>query len=107
MLNVLRRLFGIGERRRYPRWSGGDVEITVGDEVAEIVVDWSPGGFRIKALAQPRPERGTYVSGRVRVGRVSGPYKAYVVSVYDDGSIGTRYDEIDSAVFAALAKRPL
>jgi len=101
-VSLLRRLFGGRERRRYPRRRGGDIQITIGEEAAEVV-DWSPGGFRIGALTQPVPRRGTYVSGQVKVGRVSGPFKAFVVASHQDGGIGARYDEIDSAVFRALA----
>lgn len=104
MLAALRRLLGRGERRRHARVRGGAVRIDV-DGVQAEVVDWSPGGFRIGALQSPAPARGSFIKGRVRVGRTAGAYTAYVVAVYDDGDIGARFDEIDAEAFRALAER--
>ena len=73
------------------------------DGVDVDLTDWSPGGFRATGFRAQPPQRATFIKGSVRVGRVSGPYTAYVVAAYDDGSIGARFDEIDSAVFRALA----
>lgn len=101
-MTLLRRLFGTGERRKYRRLKTGEVRFTVG-EVELWPVDWSPGGFRGGGLPET-PERGSFISGTVEVGRkVKGPFTACVISVYEDGSVGARFDEIDADVFRALA----
>lgn len=100
MLNGIRRLFG-AERRQYERRQGGDVQISIDGEQA-TVVDWSAGGFRIGRLTRGSPRRGSYIKGRVKVGRTGGRFTAYVVAVHPDGGIGARYDEIDSKVFNKL-----
>ena len=104
MFAALRRWLGQGERRRHNRARGGSVHIDVdGAELA--LTDWSPGGFRGGGFQAQPPQRGSFISGSVRVGRVSGAYTAYVVALYDDGSIGARFDEIDAGVFRALAQQ--
>jgi hypothetical protein len=101
---TLRRWLGRGERRRHTRARGGSVHIDIDGAELELT-DSSPGGFRGGGFQAPPPQRGSFVSGSVRVGRVSGAYTAYVVAIYDDGSIGARFDEIDAAVFRALAQQ--
>lgn len=106
MLAALLRALGLGrerdDRRRYRRRRGG-VQITV-DGTALSVIDSSPGGFRAAGFAGEPPARGSYLHGELRAGRARGPFVAFVVAVHDDGSIGARYDEIDTSVFRALAE---
>ena len=104
LFSMLTRWLGRDDRRRHRRVHGGDVLIDIDGESVEVV-DWSPGGFRAAGFQAPPPRRGTFVKGSACVGRVSGPYTAFVVAEYDDGSIGARFDEIDTSLFRALADR--
>lgn len=103
MIATVLRLLGIGERRRYRRRRGGEVRIRIGGEPV-AVADWSPAGFRAGGLVSG-PDPGAAVTGTVRIGRASGPFTAHVAAVFDDGSFGARFDEMDAAVLRALRKR--
>ena len=102
VLSALRRFLPGADRRRYPRIRGGDVEVRLGEQPAEVV-DWSPGGIRINAPAGTALRPGAVLKGDIRMGATTGPFIACVVTTYPDGSVGARFDEIDTGVFRALA----
>ncbi|MEQ9641646.1 MAG: PilZ domain-containing protein [Alphaproteobacteria bacterium] len=89
--------------RAYRRRDSRQMTLVIDDE--EIVpVDWSLGGFRLRATPQRYP-RGTHLHGQVKGGPdwPKGAFVAQVVWAKDDGAIGLRIIEITPEVFLAMA----
>ena len=101
MSDLISKIFSGPERRRHPRARGG-LALRL-EAVDATVVDWSPGGFRVQPTEGVHAEAGAVVSGEIELGAVRGVFTARVVTVHADGGFGACFDEIDTALFRALA----